>query len=191
MNVAQFAIKCLQSYYPESLGKILVMEAPMLFWGFWTILKGLLDPVVANKIRFIKGNELMNFIDPKDIPTGFPCGEDDFEFEYDNPIIERVDMNTIEIDIFTNPKEEYFIKEILSLSSLHKQHSQTMTERIKIKEDMKKFYYDLTIIPRYNSFYERIGVLRPSSTDSVDLSIESIIESDDSRVDWSRHSLNK
>lgn len=193
MNVAQFAIKCLQSYYPESLGRILVMDAPMIFWGFWTLIKSLLDPVVANKIKFIKGCDLKNYIEQKNIPTGFPCGEDEFTFEYDDPAVERVDMDTVDVEIFKDPKEEYYVKEFLTLSALHKQHSQTMVERDILKEEMRKFYYDITVIPRYNSFYERIGVLKPMLVDAVDSSSESssMLESDTSRVDWSRHSLNK
>jgi len=33
LGLAQFLIKALESYYPESLGRCLVIGAPFIFWG--------------------------------------------------------------------------------------------------------------------------------------------------------------
>jgi hypothetical protein len=50
-----YLVKALESYYPESLAKMYVSNAPYIFWGFWKVVKNLLDPVVRNKIVFITG----------------------------------------------------------------------------------------------------------------------------------------
>lgn len=60
----QFMIQCFQNYYPESLGRCLIYNAPWIFWGFYKLVKPLLDPVVVEKIIFIENAEhLHTFID--------------------------------------------------------------------------------------------------------------------------------
>lgn len=53
--------------------------------GFWAIIKGWLDPVVASKIHFTSNfQELEKFIAKEAIPRGLG-GSDDYEYEYIEP----------------------------------------------------------------------------------------------------------
>lgn len=65
----KFLAECLEAHYPETLGFILVHNAPWIFSTVWNIIKGWIDPFVAAKINFTKNAaELGKFIDPKFIP---------------------------------------------------------------------------------------------------------------------------
>ncbi|KND03469.1 uncharacterized protein SPPG_00952 [Spizellomyces punctatus DAOM BR117] len=64
----KFLLTCMQDYYPESLGGALVVNAPWIFNGCWTIIRPWLDPVVVSKVHFIKSSELFNYVDEKQIP---------------------------------------------------------------------------------------------------------------------------
>ena len=65
----KFMIKVFEANYPESLGAVLVHQAPWVFQGIWSVIKGWLDPVVASKVRFTKNaQDLSQFIDAKHIP---------------------------------------------------------------------------------------------------------------------------
>lgn len=78
----QFTLRCLQDYYPESLGACLIMNAPWIFWAFWATVKPFLDPVVASKISFIKEAELPDYVHPEQIPRDFAPGQCPFIYDY-------------------------------------------------------------------------------------------------------------
>ncbi|CAD6979904.1 unnamed protein product [Tilletia controversa] len=59
-----YVLKCLEAYYPESLGFMAIHRAPFIFTGFWQMLKPLLDPVVRAKIGFTQK--------PKDLEDRIP-----------------------------------------------------------------------------------------------------------------------
>ncbi|KAF9102971.1 hypothetical protein BGX27_010796 [Mortierella sp. AM989] len=88
MGLVQFLVKCFEAYYPESLGIILVHNAPMVFWGFWKIINVWLDPVVAAKVRFTyKPQELAEDIDADHLLDTFKgAGLDKFKYEYLGPV---------------------------------------------------------------------------------------------------------
>lgn len=44
-----------EDYYPERLHRSFVINAPSLFSGIWSIIKGFLDPVVASKVVICSG----------------------------------------------------------------------------------------------------------------------------------------
>ena len=60
-----------QDYYPETLGKCFIINAPMLFSGVWSVLKLMLDQRTVSKI-FIESNSakelLAKHIDVKKLP---------------------------------------------------------------------------------------------------------------------------
>ncbi|KAK0519919.1 hypothetical protein OC834_007222 [Tilletia horrida] len=60
-----FVLKCLEAYYPESLGFLAIHRAPFIFQGFWAILRPLLDPVVRAKVGFTNK--------PKDLEDRIPA----------------------------------------------------------------------------------------------------------------------
>lgn len=77
-----FTLKSLVSFYPESLGSCLVVNAPFIFYGVYKVICSLgMDPVVKSKIKFVKSNELSKHIPTKFIPAQLG-GEDEFKYQY-------------------------------------------------------------------------------------------------------------
>lgn len=72
------------SYYPETLGKIMVINAPLLFSGFWTVIKRFLPAETVQKVSILGTNyqaDLQELIDIEDIPSifGGNCTCQEFE----------------------------------------------------------------------------------------------------------------
>lgn len=116
----RFLLNCFQNYYPEMLGIALIVGAPWIFYGCWNIVKQLLDPVVANKVQFIKDiNTLKNFIDEDQMPSCFG-GKSGFDFKY-IPYEEKDDIpleDTEEVKRTTeewNKAKDNYIKEIYKM----------------------------------------------------------------------------
>lgn len=80
-----YLVKVLESYYPESLAKMYVSNAPYIFWGFWRIVKNLLDPVVRNKIVFITGPAETGDHVPEDRMIKYCGGIVESEFDFVDP----------------------------------------------------------------------------------------------------------
>jgi len=55
-GLIQLASKIGQDYYPEIMGQMFIVNAPLLFTGVWAIVKGFLDERTRNKIQ-IKGGK--------------------------------------------------------------------------------------------------------------------------------------
>ncbi|KAL4875801.1 hypothetical protein BJY04DRAFT_211020 [Aspergillus karnatakaensis] len=81
----KFMIKCFEANYPESLGVVLIHKAPWIFSSIWNIIKGWLDPVVAQKIHFTKNlQDLEQFIPKSRIITELE-GDEKWEYKYVEP----------------------------------------------------------------------------------------------------------
>lgn len=67
--------KCDQDNYPESLGKLLMINVPMVFKVVWKIVKPWLDQRTRDKIFVCKGKdvakELLNLIDKENLPVAY------------------------------------------------------------------------------------------------------------------------
>jgi len=98
------------------LGVALIVGAPWIFHGCWKIIKQLLDPVVANKVQFIKDkSEIKNYIDESEIPECLG-GTNKFNFTY-IPYKKEDDINYSEEEIASAKKKwdiakNKYIKEI-------------------------------------------------------------------------------
>lgn len=60
-----------QDYYPEILGKMYIVNAPMLFSGIWAIIKPWIDEKTRNKIKILGSSfqkELLEHIDAENLP---------------------------------------------------------------------------------------------------------------------------
>lgn len=60
-----------QNYYPEIMGKMFIINAPMLFSGVWAIIKVWLDEKTRNKIKILGTSfqkELLEHIDAENLP---------------------------------------------------------------------------------------------------------------------------
>jgi len=47
----------LRDHYPERMHRVYLINAPVLFRAFWTLLKPFLDPVTKKKFRFVTGDK--------------------------------------------------------------------------------------------------------------------------------------
>lgn len=71
-GLAQLAAQVGSDYYPEVMGNMFIVNAPMLFSGIWAVVKGFLDEKTRNKIKIIGANflpTLEEYWDINDIPT--------------------------------------------------------------------------------------------------------------------------
>lgn len=66
--LAYFLIKVFETYYPETLGTLIIHNAPWVFSGIWKVLSPLVDIVVRQKIRFTQDKELFQFIEANQVP---------------------------------------------------------------------------------------------------------------------------
>jgi len=67
----QLASKIGQDYYPEILGQMFIVNAPMLFTGVWAMIKPWIDEKTRNKIKIVGSKyekELFAVIDPENLP---------------------------------------------------------------------------------------------------------------------------
>lgn len=99
----KFIIKCFEANYPESLGMLLIHNAPWIFSGkfprsilsrlkhadseigIWKLIQGWMDPVVASKVHFTKSvNDLDKFISRNQIPKELK-GDENWEYKYIEP----------------------------------------------------------------------------------------------------------
>ncbi|KAJ0419211.1 CRAL-TRIO domain-containing protein [Aspergillus carlsbadensis] len=81
----KFIIQCFEANYPESLGLLLIHNAPWIFSGIWKIIHGWMDPVVASKVQFTKSiNDLDKFIPREKIPKELG-GDQEFTYKYIEP----------------------------------------------------------------------------------------------------------
>lgn len=64
----KFLISVLEKDYPESLGRIFILNANWVFSGVWKIISAMLDPVVVDKVKFVSSKELVDYIDPSQLP---------------------------------------------------------------------------------------------------------------------------
>ncbi|KAJ3076757.1 cytosolic factor, phosphatidylinositol/phosphatidylcholine transfer protein [Podochytrium sp. JEL0797] len=69
-----------QDYYPEMLGKMYLINAPMLFTGVWTLIKPMLDEATVQKITVLGSNyqsSLLESVAPENLPRflGGKCAD--------------------------------------------------------------------------------------------------------------------
>ncbi|WFD25806.1 hypothetical protein MNAN1_000772 [Malassezia nana] len=71
-SYVQQASKIGQCYYPETMGRFYIINAPYIFTTVWTVVKGWLDPVTREKIQILGSNylgELSKQIPMENIPS--------------------------------------------------------------------------------------------------------------------------
>jgi|Transcript_759 hypothetical protein len=57
-GLCKLAAQVGSDYYPEIMGNLFVVNAPMLFSGIWAVVKGFLDEKTRGKIKIIGSNFL-------------------------------------------------------------------------------------------------------------------------------------
>ncbi|KAE8381840.1 CRAL-TRIO domain-containing protein [Aspergillus bertholletiae] len=82
----RFLIDCFQANYPESLGVMLIHNAPWIFSGIWKIIKGWMDPVIVSKVDFTYTTaDLEKHIAPEHLVKELG-GKDPYEYQFIEPV---------------------------------------------------------------------------------------------------------
>jgi hypothetical protein len=178
-------IKCFEANYPESLGAVLVHKAPWIFqgtnrlphdtWaysdfcaGVWKIIRGWLDPVVANKVHFTNNvKEMSEYISPKQIPKELE-GEENWEYSYVEPVPGENDkMNDTETrdrllaarKLLVKQYEEATVEWIRNPAG--EKAADIKAKRNALADQLRDDYWNLDPYLRARSYYDRTGVLLP------------------------------
>lgn len=175
----QFMVQCFQSFYPESLGKCLIVNPPWIFSGFFRMVRPLLDPVVAGKIELVTaGEEMLKWVPAENLPERFG-GTCKWEYEWEpaeepaaplQPLadetvmgleMELMDLQTRLIDVTISLNSLYANAEELGLGPGDETITALSTLRDQIKRDIgsRQARLDANIMP--SCMYDRIGVIKP------------------------------
>ncbi|RLL94126.1 hypothetical protein CFD26_103160 [Aspergillus turcosus] len=166
----KFIIRCYEIYYPESLGVLLIHNAPRVFSGIWKIIKGWIDPDIVAKIHFTKTVEdLAQFIHPSQIVSELG-GDEHWEYEYIEP--EMDENNLMEDDEARDAllaerqhiSEEFFFLtsqwiEATRLDS-REEAAVVKSRRLEVMEQLRGNYWNLDPFVRARNFLDRAGVIQ-------------------------------
>lgn len=162
----KFMIKCFEANYPESLGTVLVYRAPWVFNAIWTIIRGWLDPVVANKVHFARDvKELEKFINKDQMPTELG-GDEKWTYDYPEPVPgENKKMEDTADKEELQSERAAIVKryETSLIEWVRDAESKSLDERRKERdtaaEELRVNYWKLDPYVRARSLYDRLGIL--------------------------------
>ncbi|KAH8812285.1 CRAL-TRIO domain-containing protein [Xylogone sp. PMI_703] len=165
-HVVKFLIQVFEARYPETLGVVLVHNAPFIFWGIWKIIRPWLDPVIASKIHFTRNNnELTNFISPENLQTCYG-GQDTWEYKY----IELEPGENERMESEKKPKLQAERNELIhqfeqltvqwvGLSPESPAAKERESERKDVAKQLYSNYWKLDPYIRAKTYYHRAGVI--------------------------------
>jgi len=82
MQVAKDVLDVLQNYYPESLGRAMIFNAPWSFSVFWSFISPFLETVTKDKIQFVSSqNEFLEYISKEELETEYG-GENTWRYDF-------------------------------------------------------------------------------------------------------------
>ena len=179
----KFIINSFQENYPESLGLMLIYNAPWIFsgslpsptlystadsTGFWKLIQPLLDPIVASKVQFVNGaNDLKSSIPSEHILKELG-GEEDREYKYVEPDPkenEKLKDTTTRDTIIAERDQlgEEFSKATSAWISATSGSEET-ARRDDLIEQLRANYWKLDPFIRARSLLDRIGVIQEGGT---------------------------
>lgn len=163
-HVVKFILKCFEAHYPECLGRVMIHRSPWVFNGIWNVIRGLLDPVVANKVSFTKTTkELLQFVDldqlPKDVGGELP---DDYVYK---PPVEGEsrplrDENTRNAILAKREQllEELYNETLVWIRSNEEASKDRNAIRQQILDKISSNYWELDPYVRARCVYDRNGL---------------------------------
>ncbi|WFD35774.1 hypothetical protein MCUN1_002636 [Malassezia cuniculi] len=158
-----FILKCLESYYPESLRRIYIHGAPWIFKGVWAALQPLLDPVVAAKIKFSnKAHELEEYVSRTRFSKDMG-GTLNWEWKYQEPEEHENDLmkDTATRDAIIKEQYELFDKFIAATKTWAQSPSkETAHRRLVLMKQLRLKYYQLDPYIRARTVYHRNKIIR-------------------------------
>jgi hypothetical protein len=160
-HVVKFLIEVLETRYPETLGVVLVHNAPFVFWGVWTVIKHWLDPVVASKVHFTSGAKgLLKFIPKSNLQKSYG-GEDPWEYKYVNPVpSENERMQSEEKKTKIQMERQELIDQFTRLTTEWiSGKEETSAKRDELAQLLQLNYWKLDPYVRSSTYYHRVGAV--------------------------------
>lgn len=163
----KFMIMCFEANYPESLGLILIHNAPWVFKACWRIIHGWLDPVIASKVNFTyTRQDLEEFIAPDRLIKELG-GDEDWEYKYEEPVPgENAAMaDTESRDRLIREREDIAVrfeaatKEWVLRPDGH-EGEELRAKREAIAKEIQENYWRMDKYVRARSLYDRQGNLQ-------------------------------
>ncbi|KAH6986519.1 CRAL-TRIO domain-containing protein [Ilyonectria sp. MPI-CAGE-AT-0026] len=171
-HVVKFLVEVLEARYPETLGVVLVHNAPFVFWGLWNVIKRWLDPVISSKIHFTSNNKgLTPFISKDNLQTCYG-GHDNWEYKYVDPTPSEVlqsEEKKASIQAERNDLIQEFNRLTAEWASLEPGcvgAEVKAGERSELAKQLQQHYWKLDPYVRARTYYHRVGVI--DSTGEVD-----------------------
>ncbi|BFZ54682.1 hypothetical protein PYCC9005_001719 [Savitreella phatthalungensis] len=163
MDLSKVFADMFQNYYPEILGKAVVIGSGLkmaLFEGVYNIAKFWLDPVVRNKISFSKPKELSKIIDTKFIPKSLDGTFDEHALRAQAPAATApASVDSADLQRRQLAKLAEFEQVAATLEA---------PQRDQIKRELRSLWLE-TANSRPRNLYQRLGLI-----------------SEDGKVDWTR-----
>ncbi|KAE8423051.1 CRAL-TRIO domain-containing protein [Aspergillus pseudocaelatus] len=165
----KFLIDCFQANYPESLGVMLIHNAPWIFSGIWKIIKGWMDPVIVSKVDFTyTAADLEKHIAPEQLVKELG-GKDQYEYKFIEPVEgenERME-DTVARDALLSERErigEDLLKATAEWIEVAKEDDSVKITAVKerrndIIEQMRLNYWKLDPYVRGRGHLDREGVI--------------------------------
>ncbi|CAI6031113.1 unnamed protein product [Clonostachys chloroleuca] len=166
-HVVKFLIQTLEARYPETLGVVLVHNAPFVFWGIWNVIKHWLPPIIASKIHFTSGNKsLAKFISMANLQTCYG-GDDAWEYKFVDPVPgenERMQSEEEKFKIQTERDQlvnqfHRLTAEWVSLEPESDLGKGKNAERDGSVKQLKLNFWKLDQYIRATTYYHRVGVI--------------------------------
>ncbi|KAI0903405.1 CRAL/TRIO domain-containing protein [Ustulina deusta] len=166
-HVLKFLVSVFEARYPETLGVVLIHNAPFVFWGIWNIIKGWLDPVIASKINFTrKSADLLQFISEENLQTSYG-GKDTWEYEYVEPVEgENAKLTELEKRAEIQQERNELIGEFelqtiewVSLAADHSIEKEKTLRRSEVADRLSENYWKLDPYIRARTCFHRLGMV--------------------------------
>lgn len=163
LTPVRFIIKCFEAHYPESLGVCCIYGAPWFFRPIWSIVKGLLDPVVANKIMFANSQtELETFLPKSEIIKELG-GPREWEYKYIEPAKDEndtmKDTKTRDQILLGRGKLYDNFEELTKSWALRKLDADGVKKRDDCARELERNYWVLDPYVRAKTHYDRVGYI--------------------------------
>ena len=143
----------------------------MKYAGFWSVIKGWLDPVVSSKVNFTKNVQDLEKIIPRErIPKELD-GSEEWEYTYPEPVDGE---NDIMQDFKTRDSilakrgeisDEFENITLGLIAAANAKDKETINahreKRAELIRDLAENYWDLDPYVRAVSLYDRLGILQP------------------------------
>ncbi|KAI3318854.1 CRAL/TRIO domain-containing protein [Xylariaceae sp. AK1471] len=163
-HVVRFLVTVFEARYPETLGVVLIRNAPFVFWGIWSMIKGWLDPVIASKINFTrKSADLLRFISEENLQTSYG-GKDSWEYEYIEPVPgENKRFDEVEKKAEIQGERDELVREFelqtVEWASKESDAKDKASRRNELADQLSGNYWKLDPYIRARTYFHRVGMV--------------------------------